>query len=296
MSGSLRLHTVAKRGLMSPGNPSPAVGLQHALDGLRAGDGFCRRVALVNIGWPGELARGECSAGERRLLKRRRFGWDRRNQLSEGRSSAGSRQVTRRMKLRSITRAEVIMRMHGRFAPFQIELGRSATRLRDAHVPVLTAAAISLIGEKLIVPIPPGHELTLGRVSARLNQRSRHRPGGHTQREGQEWHSVSGSTSTPSPAQPPRRARTTKSQPTASAASARAGVARARRRRPTGGLAAARLPLGPRGASRRRGDDRRPASHEGGACAGHRLDNAVDAGQERRSPKADRGYRPTSAK
>jgi hypothetical protein len=178
MSGSLRLHTVAKRGLMSPGNPSPAVGLQHALDGLRAGDGFCRRVALVNIGWPGELARGECSAGERRLLKRRRFGWDRRNQLSEGRSSAGSRQVTRRMKLRSITRAEVIMRMHGRFAPFQIELGRSATRLRDAHVPVLTAAAISLIGEKLVVPIPPGHELTLGRVSARLNQRSRHRPGG----------------------------------------------------------------------------------------------------------------------
>jgi hypothetical protein len=127
------------------------------------------KVALVNVGWPGALALLACSAGEWRLLKRRRLGWELIIENADGhvvgwysgrRWRAGGtiflrtgpqfdlvRSVASGWTLRTVDRGQSIMHLHGRTVPMRVELVSGVRGLADLHIAVLTACAIPLLDE-----------------------------------------------------------------------------------------------------------------------------------------------------
>lgn len=132
-----------------------------------------KRVATLSHGRTGELMRMECSAGEWRLWKRRRLGWELVIQSAQGelvgwysgrRWRAGGtiflkagpeldlvKSLVRRWTLRTVDSAEPIMHLHGspveRSLPLRVELVSAPSGLADLHVAVLTAFAIAFLDE-----------------------------------------------------------------------------------------------------------------------------------------------------
>jgi hypothetical protein len=126
-------------------------------------------VALINIGWPGALALLACSAGEWRLLKRRRLGWELFIETGDGhvvgwysgrRWRAGGtiflrtgrqldlvKSLTSAWTLRTIDREKPIMHLHGRTVPIRVDLASGVHGIADLQVAVLTACAIPLLDE-----------------------------------------------------------------------------------------------------------------------------------------------------
>ncbi len=137
-----------------------------------------QRVATLRFGGVGEVARIECSAGEWRLLKRGRFGWDLIVEDADGgvvawysgrRWHAGGtislragpklellKTTMRPWTLQTVTRRQLVMRMHAFASPCRVELTSAAMRVPDAHIAVLTACTVPLLEAQAAPPIPPG--------------------------------------------------------------------------------------------------------------------------------------------
>ena len=129
--------------------------------------GFGQPVATFSFGVGGSLASMESSAGEWRLFKRRRLGWELIIEAEDGRRvgwysgrkwrSGGTiflragpqldvmRSVLRGWTLQTVEYEEPVMYMRGSFVPLRVKILRSLLQLPDAHIAVLTACAIPLL-------------------------------------------------------------------------------------------------------------------------------------------------------
>ncbi len=131
--------------------------------------GSAKHVALFQIGWPGALARMECSLGEWRMLKRRRLGWELIVENSNGHvvgwysgrhwRAGGTiflrsgpqlvllNSILHGWTLQTVEREDPIMQMHGHATERRVELMPSANHLDDSHIAVLTTCAIPMVEE-----------------------------------------------------------------------------------------------------------------------------------------------------